>query len=264
MNIEKIKQWRSSTEKVAAVLCIVLSLLIIDALIAAFRQPINVFDLLPGASVEINGVLAEKVQSVQELTYRSTSNLIQLSIDSIQRGFWFGQNMWQGRLTSSPSIRQGEYKLVVGIEGKKIQKPPHVFLIRVHKDYMSYRQSFKSLTKRYFNISPWAMVVCLFPFVVLAFGCIFLFSRKVEYLMAEQGKAEVYKVIKGNEGYEIAFSLGTRHGIHANTRLNLLNEKGKPVGTVVVHKVSESDSLATAEYGCTVKPGYIVSLQKQE
>jgi hypothetical protein len=39
---------------------------------------------------------------------------------------------------------------------------------------------------------------------------------------------------------------------------------GKPVGTVVVHKVSETDSLATAEYGCTVKPGYIVSLQETE
>ncbi|MEW6615580.1 MAG: hypothetical protein AB1401_08965 [Thermodesulfobacteriota bacterium] len=264
MDVEKVRQWRSITEKVAAVLCIVLSLLIIDALIAGFRQPINVFDLLPGTSVEINGVLVEKVQSVQELTYRSSSSLIQLSIDSIQRGFWFGQNMWQGRLTTSPGIRQGDYKLVVGIKGKKIQKPPPVFLIRVHKDYMGYRQSFKSLMKRYFNISPWAAVVSLAPLVVVLFGCIFLFSRKIEHLMAEQGKAEVYKVIKGDGGYEIAFSLGTKHGIQANTCLNLLNEKGKPVGTVVVHKVSETDSLATAEYGCKVKPGYVVSLQKQE
>ncbi|RJP57782.1 MAG: hypothetical protein C4549_04700 [Deltaproteobacteria bacterium] len=264
MDIEKVRQWRSATGKAAAILCVVLSLLIIDALVAGFMQPINVFDLLPGTSVEINGVLAEKVRSVQELAYTSSSNLIQLSIDSIQKGHWFGENMWQGRLTTSSSIRQGEYTLVVGIKGKKIQKPPHVFLIRVHKDYMGYRQSFKSLMKRHFNISPWVAVVSLSPLVVLAFGCIFLLSRKVEYLMAEQGKAEVYKAIKGEGGYEIAFGLGARHGIRVNTCLALLNEMGKPVGTVVVHKVSETDSLATAEYGCTVKPGYIVSLQETE
>ncbi|MBI4621018.1 MAG: hypothetical protein HY739_12805 [Desulfobacterales bacterium] len=264
MDIEKVRQWRSTTGKAASVLCVVLSLLIIDALVAGFRQPINVFDLLPGTSAEINGLMAEKVESTREITYTSTSNLIQLSIDSIQKGHWFGDNMWQGRLTTSPRIRRGEYRLVVDIKGKKIQKPPLVFLIRVHKDYESYRQSFKSLMKRYFNISPWVAVVSLSPLVVLAFGCIFLLSRKIEYLMAEQGKAEVYKAIKGEGGYEIAFGLGTRHGIQANTCLALLNEKGKPVGTVMVHKVSETDSLATVGYGCTVKPGYIVSLQEPE
>jgi len=46
--------------------------------------------------------MAEESLSVQELTYSSSSELIQLSIDSIQKGFWFGENMWQGRLTISP------------------------------------------------------------------------------------------------------------------------------------------------------------------
>jgi hypothetical protein len=172
--------------------------------------------------------------------------------------------MWQGQLTISPHIRQGEYKLIVGIKGKKTQKPPLTFLIRVHKDYQSYRQSFKSLMKRYLNISPWIMIASFSPLIVAAFGYIFLLSRKMEYLMAEQGKAEIYKAIKGEKGYEIAFSLGARHGIRVNTCLALINEKGKPVGTVVVHKVSETDSLATAGSNCTVKPGYIVSLQEPE
>ncbi|MFH2012426.1 MAG: hypothetical protein ABIJ37_07010 [Pseudomonadota bacterium] len=249
--------------KAAAVLCVVVILLIVDTIIAGLRQPINVYNLLPGTTVEINGTLAEKAQSIQELTYRSSSDLVELSIDSIQKGFWFGQNMWQGRLTARPGIKQGEYRLVVGIKGKKVQKPPLVFLIRVHKDYMGYRQSFKSLMKRYFDISPLAAVVFLSPLVVLTFGCIFLFSRKIEYLMAEQGKAEIYKVIKGDEGYEIAFGLGTRHGIQTNTCLALLNEKGKPVGKVVVKRVSETDSLAIAECSRSVKPGYIVSLKEE-
>ncbi|MDI6775806.1 MAG: hypothetical protein QMD03_00955 [Syntrophales bacterium] len=263
MDVEKVRRWRNAMGKAAAVFCVVLSLSLIDALVAGFRQPINVFNLIPGTSIGINGPLAEKAQNIQELTYRSSSNLIQLSIDSIQRGFWFGENMWQGRLTTDPHIRQGEYRLVVGIKGKKMQKSPLIFLIRVHKDYASYRQSFKSLIRRHLDISPWVAVASSFPLVVLAFGYIFSLSRKIEDLMAKQGKAEVYKVRRGEEGYEIAFSLGTRHGIQADTCLTLLNEKGKPVGTVVVDRVSETDSLATAGFNYTVKPGYIVSLQEQ-
>ena len=105
----------------------------------------------------------DAIQSIQELTYRSSSHLIQLSLDSLEKGFWFGERMWRGKLTISPHIGEGEYRLVVGIKGKKTQKPPLVFLIRVHKDYVSYRQSFKSLLRRYLDISPGVAVASSSP-----------------------------------------------------------------------------------------------------
>ncbi|MDP2861420.1 MAG: hypothetical protein Q8N95_01350 [Desulfobacterales bacterium] len=257
--MEKMIQMRSAAGKIAALVCILFSLSIIDAVIAGFRQSANVFDLLPGTTVEINGIMMGKVKSAREITWTGNSNHILLTIDSIQKGHWFGDNMWQGRLTIDPDIRAGEYSLTVGIEGMKMQKPGK-FLIRVYNDYAGYRQSFKSFIKRYLNISPWILAASFFIPVVPVFVYIFFLSGKIEQLMAKQGKAVVYRVKKGDDGCEIAFSLGTAHGIRTDTSLALLNEEGKPAGTVVVHNVSETDSVARVGPGCTVKPGYMVSL----
>jgi hypothetical protein len=257
--MEKIMRTRSAAGKIAAFFCILLSLSIIDALIAGFRQSANVLDLLPGTTIEINGILMGKVESAREITWAGNSNHIMLTIDSIQKGHWFGDNMWQGHLTIDHDIRAGEYSLTVGIEGMKMQKPGK-FLIKVYKDYAGYRQSFKSFIKRYLNISPWILAASFFPLVVPAFVYIFFLSGKIEQLMAKQGKAVVYRVKNGEKGCELSFSLGARNGIRENTCFTLFNEEGKPVGTAVVYDVSDTDSLATAGSGCTVKPGYTVSL----
>lgn len=257
--MEKTIKRRSAAGKIAAFFCILLCLSLIDAVIAGFRQSANELDLLPGTNAEINGMVLGKVGNIREITWTGDSNHIMLTVDSIQKGHWFGDNMWQGRLTVDPDIRAGEYSLTVGIEGTKIQKPGK-FIIRVFKDYDSYRQSFKSLIKRYLDISPWILAAAFTAFVVSAFGYIFFLSGRIEQLMAGEGKAVVYRVKNGEEGCELSFGLGSIHGIRKNACFNLFNEDGKPVGTAVVHDVSDTDSLATAGSGCTVKPGYTVSL----
>ena len=257
--MDKLIRTRSAVGKITALFCILLSLSIIDTVIAGFRQSANVFDLLPGTTVEINGIMPGKVESAREITWKGNSNHILLTIDSIQKGHWFGDNMWQGRLTIDPDIRAGEYSLTVGLEGMKMQKPGK-FLIRIYKDYAGYRKSFKSLIKRYLDVSPWIMAAAFSTFVVLAFGYIFFLSGKIEQLMAKQGKAVVYRVKNGEKGCELSFGLGAGNGIRENACISLFDEEGKPVGTAVVHDVSDTDARATAGAGCAVKPGYMVSL----
>ncbi len=258
--MEKLIRARSAVGKITALLCVLLCLSILDAVIAGFRQPQRVFDLLPGTSSGISGLMAEKVDSTGEISYTVGSELIRLSIDSIQKGHWFGDNMWQGRVIVSPDAGEGEYSLTVGVDGIKNLKPPLKFLIRVHKDYASYRLSFKSFIKRYLDISPWILAVSFFTLVVPAFVYVFFLSVKIETQMAKQGKAVVYRVKKADDGYEISFSLGAAHGIRTDTSLAIFNEGGKPAGTAVINNVSENDSVARVGPGCTVKPGYTVSL----
>jgi len=258
--MEKTIRMRSAIGKAAAFFCVLLCLSVLDAVVAGFRQPVRVFDLLPGTSSGISGIMAEKVENTEEISHTVSSDLIRLSVDSIQKGHWFGDNMWQGRVMVSPDTGEGEYSLTVGVEGIKKLKPPVNFLIRVHKDYASYRQSFKSVIKRHLDISPWILAASFSPLVVPAFVYIFFLSGKIERIMAGQGKAVVYRVKKSDDGCEISFGLGAAHGIRTDTSLALLNEDGKPLGTVVVHNVSETDSVARVGPGCTVKPGYTVSL----
>jgi len=259
-DIEKTIRTRSITGKAAAFFCVLLCLSILDAVVAGFRQPARVFDLLPGTSSGISGIMAEKVESTGEISYTVGSELIRLSIDSIQKGHWFGDNMWQGRIMVSPDTGEGEYSLTVGVDGIKKLKPPINFLVRVHKDYASYRHSFKSFIKRYLDISPWILAASFFTLVVPAFVHVFFLSVKIETQMTKQGKAVVYRVKKADDGYEISFSLGAAHGIRTDTSLAILNEGGKPAGTAIVNNVSENDSVARVGPGCTVKPGYTVSL----
>ena len=216
--MDKLIRRRSTVGKITAFLCVLLCLSLVDAVIAGFRQSPNLFDLLPGTSVEINGLLMGKVESPREITWAGNSNHILLTIDSIQKGHWFGDNMWQGRLTIDPNIMAGEYSLTVGIEGLKIQKPGK-FLIKVHKDYASLRTSFKSFIKRYFDVSPWILSASFCPLVFPAFVYIFFLSVNIENQMARQGKAVVYRVKKDDDGWEVFFGLGAAHGIRTNTSL---------------------------------------------
>ncbi len=261
-DIEKTVRIRSAVGKIAAVFCVFLFLSVIDAVIAGFRQSATVFDVLPGTSIELNGLTAAKVKSADEIIWTSSTNLIRLSIDSIQKGHWFGSNMWQGHLIISPDTRAGEYNIIVGVKDINLQKKNNNYLIRVYKDYERYRQSFKSLIKRYSDISPWIFAACFMPFIIMAFGYIFLLSGKIENLMAEQGKAIIYKVKQTKETCEIFFGLGIDHGIKKNGHLTVYDSNGLPTGTALVHSVNVTDSIAYAESGCAVKPGYSVAVHK--
>lgn len=259
-DLEKTVQNRSTVGKISALICILLCLSIIDAVIAGFRQPARIYDLLPGSSLEINGFIAEKVDSVKDISYTVSSDHISLSIDSIQKGHWFGDNMWQGQVMAGTDAPAGEFALEVGVTGVKKINPPLKFLIKVHKDYSSYRRSFKSFVKQYLDISPWILAASFFSFVLPAFVYIFFLSGKIERLMGEDGKAVVYRVKKNAEGCELSFGLGSTHGVRINTVVYLFNEQGESSGKAVVNYVSDTDSRATAESSCTVMPGYTVTI----
>jgi hypothetical protein len=258
--MDELIRKRSVVGKIAAFICILFCLSIADALIAGFRQPLKVFDLLPGSSSEINGFFAEKIESTKEISYTVSSDHIRLSIDSIQKGHWFGDNMWQGQVMAGTDAAAGEYALEVGVAGVKKINPPLKFLIKVHNDYPSYRQSFKSFIKRYLNISPWILSASFISLVIPAFVYIFFLSGNIERQMAKEGKAVVYRVKKIAEGCELSFGLGSVHGIKKEIYVTLFNEKGEAVGTALVHDVSDTDSRATADHGCAVRPGYTVSI----
>jgi len=105
--MDELIRKRSVAGKITALFCILFSLSIIDAVIAGFRQPVRVFDLLPGYVSGISGLIAEKVESPKEISYTVSSDFIRLSVDSIQKGHWFGDNMWQWLVIVSPDSAAG-------------------------------------------------------------------------------------------------------------------------------------------------------------
>jgi hypothetical protein len=257
MTLEQAVQWRNVIGKATAYLCMVLAIAMLDGVIAQFREPVNVFHLLPGTSESINGHLQEQLAAIEELTCTSSSDSIQVTFESLHSGFWLGGYMWRGKLTVSPQAVPGKYSVVIRPRGKPEQKSDLTFRVNVYADEASHRQSFKSIIRRTADFSPWWVVAVLLPIVGVAFGSVFLLSQKIDGLMAQSGKAEVYLVRPEEFGQEIAFGLGTRHGVQVGSRVTILNETGQPVCTAEIQQVSATDAVARAGSECDVKPGYV-------
>ncbi len=263
MNLEEASRRRKTAGKIAAVFFVLLFASILDGCIAKFREPINVFNILPGDLVKVDGPLEKEVKNTGELAYTSTSDSVRLSFDATQKGYWLGGRMWIGTITTSPQISPGEYEIKAYIKALTVQKPSAIFRVKVHKDYASLRTSFKSLIRRYLDISPWWVALALFPFMGGSVGIVYYFAQKEEYFLAQQGKAEVYLVRQREQGCEVVFGLGTRSGVQPGMRLGLYDEKGKFMGTIQVQEATESDAFALVGYECAVKEGYIVSIERR-
>ncbi len=223
-------------------LCILLLLIIIDVLVSRFREPHNRFSALPGDHLAVNGPLAEKTEQLGELTYRTNSLDIQLEIEAIQTGFWLGGYLWNGTLNISPRIQPGKYQLLVHPKKSLEKESASHFQIEVYNDLRGLQRSSKSVMVHYLGIYPWQAAVALIPFIIFTFGIVFYLSHKTEGFLAEQGKAEVYRIRKREKGYEIFFGLGREQGVHPGSRLFLSDRLGKTIGPISAVEVFEDHS----------------------
>jgi hypothetical protein len=167
-----------------------------------------------------------------------------------------GGYLWRGRLVIGPETRPGLYSLKVLGPGKSATPPFPPFQIRVFGDPGTYRRNLPSLIQRYSGVAPWAAAVFTFIPAIGFFALVFFLSQRIERLLAEEGRAEIYRVRQTDRGIEISFGLGRDQGLEEGTRLNLYDEKGQSKGTVEVRTVTAGDALALAAEEQRVRPGY--------
>ena len=65
-------------------------------------------------------------------------------------------------------------------------------------------------------------------------------------MLAASGQAEVHRVTRGDDGYEIRFALGTAHGLSPGARVAIYDEAGQQVGTGTVDACNRKVSVAQA------------------
>jgi hypothetical protein len=259
MNLQQTQIWSRWAGRIGSFLCILLFLIIIDALVSRFREPHNRFSGLPGSRIAVSGPLADKAEQVGELTYVTDSPDIQLEFDTIQTGFWLGGYLWNGTLGISPHTRPGGYQLTVHTKKSLTAKSSSLFQIEVYNDLRGLQQNSKSFLVRWLGIYSWQAGLFLIPFIAFTFGAVFYLSHKTESLWADRGKAEVYRVRKVETGYEIFFGLGREQGIQPGSRLFLSNSQGKEIGSISVEEVFEGHSTARVNLDLNIQPGFMIS-----
>lgn len=257
--IKQTQSWQTWTGRMGAFLCLLLFLVIIDALVSRFREPPNFFSGLPGDRLAVSGPLAEKVEQIGELTYQIKSEDIQLEFKSIQTGYWLGGYLWNGYLNLSPNALPGDYQLTVRPKNSPPEKPSSRLQIRVYQNLSELRQNSKSYLKRSLGLAAWQAGLFLLVSIAIVFGLVYYLSQKTENLLAAQGKAEVYRIRKGETGFQVFFGLGSRQGIRAGNSLTLIDHQGRIVGSITVGEVFENYSTALAEPELNVQPGFIIA-----
>lgn len=259
--IKGILKKRALLGKLGAVLIIIMFISFLDGCANRLLQPMNILNLLPGQSIKVNAPLEKKVSDVKDLSYTSTSDMIKLQFDSIYSGFWFGGTEWRGVLTVDPNIKPGEYKLtinIIGIESKR----SFVFVVRIHENMTSLQRSSMSLITRAIGISPWVVFVSSVLLIGLTVIYILKLSNKVEYILLQNGQAEVFLVRKGEYITEIAFGLGEKNNVKIGDILNIYNDQGIPIGKVFVKQTTNENSIGIVKSDHNVKPGFVVTLQR--
>jgi hypothetical protein len=167
--------------------------------------------------------------------------------------------MWRGELAADNQITPGEYELRVLTPGRVEVKPLPPFRIQVYPDEASLKGSAPSLVVRFTGYSPWAVAPAILCLVLVAFCGVFMLSQKIETLLAQSGKAEIYRVLRLEGGWEIRFGLGTAHGVHPGDRVAVYNDQGLQVAAAEVQEVSPTDAWAVVSSDQEVKEGYTVS-----
>lgn len=259
MQLTQAQSWRTLLGRVAALFCLLALAAVLDGVVSKFREPANVLDVLPGSTVDANGPAAATVTKVEDLESLSDSPHFNLTFEAVHSGYFLGGNMWRGRLAVAPAASPGKYVLAVRAKGQKPDQPPFLLRVNVHPNPAGLKQSSKSLVRRTLGISPWLAAALCLPFIGLAGGMVFLFSRKLEAALAKQGVAEIYRVARGEGSSEIAFGLGTEHGVTPGDHLNVLDPTGRAVGVAEVLTASAQDAVGAVQGNLEVKAGYYVA-----
>lgn len=259
MNLDQISGWRNLAGKAAACFCVLALVTLLDGLVAKFREPPNLFRVLPGTATEINGYLPAGVQGVEDLTYVSTSPRLKVSLVTVHKGYLMGAPMWRGMVEIEAQIEPGKYRVVVKPKSASYKGPVPIFHFLVYANPQSLQQASPSLIRRFTGLSPFGVAASFLPVVILAVAAVYYLSGKREELLAQQGKAEIYQVVKGDGIYEVRFGLGTSHGIGPGAQVTITDALGEPVGTAQVEKSSLNNSLALITTDREIRVGYLVS-----
>ena len=259
MNLKQASHWRDRAGWVGAAFCLLALLALIDGLVGRWRETDRVIKLLPGWTAEINGPLLEEVKDPRELTYLSDTNHLKLAFAAVHRGYFWGGYLWRGQITAGFQIQPGEYHLTVVPRRSTARQATPAFRVVVFADALSLQRSAQSAIRRHTGFSPWGLAAVCLPGILLSFGAVFYLSLKLDLLLARQGQAEIYRVIRRDGGYEVHFGLGTTHGVQPGLELRVYNQQGQAVGLARVEHCAPKDAIALVTADQEVRPGFLVS-----
>jgi len=219
---------------------------VLDSCVARFREPLFTVHLLPGGSDSVEGQVDHGLKDLSLLRVETSKESVQLTIDRFQTGLWLGGNMWIGTISAAPDAAAGTYDLRVFAANQPPEKPVAAFQAVVYPEYAALRRSSFSVIRRTCDVAPGLAALVCIPALGLVMGLIYLLGRRVDRLLARQGRAEVFLTKKVTGGVELYFGLGRRHGVEPGMSVSIQSENGRSICGAVVQQVDADNAMALA------------------
>jgi hypothetical protein len=237
--------------------CLLLVAAVADGLQAMMRTGTDRHALLAGERVSVTGPMPPSAGSPEELLVSSSSPDVRLVVDRGFRSFWLGGRMWQGTLEALADAPPGEHQVAVQAAGSADRL---LYRVALYRDARERERRSPSLLQRHAGLQPFAAAAALLPVVLAIFFTVFLLSQRLERLMLELGKAEIYMLKKTPAGLQVTFGMGTRQGLSPGMRLEVLDEAGLVIAQARITQCGARDATAVVERGGPVEVGHVAAL----
>jgi hypothetical protein len=248
-----------------AALFVAIIVLLVDGLVASFKQAPNTVIVTSGASTVLSGPLPPTVKDHTELLVDSSPAGVKLAMEKTYKGFWLGGENWRAQLSVPPQTPAGDYGLTVRSPADKKILPQNAFTIRVFANAKALQAASPTYCMNFFGVQPFTLAASLTPAVLLVVACTFLFSKLLEQLMAREGKAEIYMLKRSPEGFMISFGLGADHGLKKGDQVDIINEQNLRIGAAEVVQCAGKDCVAlVSKEADHIEVGHIVVIKESE
>ncbi|QLA17482.1 hypothetical protein [Desulfolutivibrio sulfoxidireducens] len=262
MNEKTIVSVRNAVGRMGALIMAVAMLCVIDGLTAQMRREQNMFQMLAGGEMVINGPMPPDTAELRDLIIDGATAAVSLRPEEIYKGFWMGGLMWKGEARAASDATPGIY--TVSVRGEKEEKPHPTltFTFRIYPDGPSLRANAPEYVMRSIGFHPYAVAAALLPLAILCGLTVFMLAKKMERDMAGKGKAEIYMIKRSPEGLQISFGLGRDHGLKPGALVGVRNETGLTVGRARVTSCTETDAIAVLAGDGQAELGNLVFLER--
>lgn len=241
---------------VAALLLVALACTV-DGLSIGMKGNALTVEGVPGESHPLTGPMPGGATTLQDVRVTGTDNDVQLVLEALQTGYWFGGSMWRATVRIAPDAKPGERSLL--LEGPLLAAPQQTAVtlkIVIYRNAMAQRQASNSFIMRSTGLDAFKIAALLFAVSLPFVGGIFLVSRSMETQLAQLGLATIYMHKRSKEGETISFSMGLRQGLTPGMLVTIVDTAGRTMGVAEVISCKPEDATAKLKHGCVPQEAF--------
>ncbi len=238
------------------VICLILAFTV-DGMVAGGRKDPNLYDLVPGQSLNLTDPMPRGAEKLTDLSLRATSPNVALRFIETFSGFWLGGTLWRVEAVIPADAPEEEYSVVMYYQANGTEAAPRqAYRFRVHKDAKGVQAAALSLTERSTGLSPYLVAACLLPLALLPMLASLLLSRRIAQALRAEGMTEIFRAMASPEGQRIYFSLASDKPLAENAEVEVLDERAEKIlGKALVFAVAKGNAEAIMQDGVNIRPG---------